>query len=121
MFRPLPDDESEQEPPTRVEVDGEVFDVVAPQQTGSVPLRMVSGLWAQPWLWVRFRKLRWSGNEQRDIEASIQNFLARSIPRWATSSRHAVMPRQHFSSVPSPAHGTDDMHTREVADIWTQE
>jgi hypothetical protein len=81
MFRPLPDDESEQEPPTRVEVDGEVFDVVAPQQTGSVPLRMASGLWAQPWLRVRFRKLRWSGNEPRDIEASIQKLPGQVDPK----------------------------------------
>ncbi|MEP6760064.1 MAG: hypothetical protein ABJA93_01700 [Sporichthyaceae bacterium] len=75
MYVPLPDDEAEQEPPTRVEVDGEVFDVAANRdRRGQYHFAWVSG----PNAGYGFGSGTSDGREMSNanIEAAIRNWLA---------------------------------------------
>jgi len=79
MYRPFPDDGAEQEPGTRVEVDAEVFDVVARRdRPGQYHFAWVSG----PNPGYGFSSGTSDGREMGNAEivASIRNFLAQVDP-----------------------------------------
>jgi hypothetical protein len=79
MYRPFPDDEAQREPATRVEVDGELFDVVAHRdRPGQYHFAWVSG----PNSGYGFSSGTSDGREMSDadIVASIRNFLAQVDP-----------------------------------------
>ena len=79
MWRPSPDEDAEQGPPTRVEVDGEAFDVVARRdRPGQYHFAWISG----PNPGYGFSAGTSGGREMSnaDIEASIRNFLAQVDP-----------------------------------------
>jgi hypothetical protein len=79
VWRPSPDEEAEQEPPTRVEVDGEVFDVVVRRdRPGQYHFAWVSG----PNHGYGFSSGTPDGRglNNAEIETSIRNFLAQVDP-----------------------------------------
>jgi hypothetical protein len=79
VWRPWTDEEPEVEPPTRVEVDGEVFDVVARRdRPGQYHYTWVSG----PNPGYGFSAATSDGRalSNADFEASIRNFLAQVDP-----------------------------------------
>jgi hypothetical protein len=78
MFRPLPDDGTEREPPTRVEVDGQLFDVTVRDRPGQYHFDWVSG----PNRGYGFSLGTSDGRElsDADIEESIRSFLAQVQP-----------------------------------------
>lgn len=80
MYRPFTGDGPELEPPTRVEVDGEVFDVAAERNRPSqYHYTWISG----PNSGYGFSSGTSDGRamSSADIEASIRNFLAQVDPR----------------------------------------
>lgn len=79
MWRPWPDEEPEVEPPTRVEVDGELFDVVTSRdRPGQYHYTWVSG--PNPGYGFSEGTSDGRGLSSADIEASIRNFLAQVDP-----------------------------------------
>jgi hypothetical protein len=79
VWRPWTGDDRDAEPPNRVQVDGEVFDVVAERdRPGQVHYTWVSG----PNPGYGFSTGTSDGREMSDadIEASIRNFLAQVDP-----------------------------------------
>jgi hypothetical protein len=79
VWRPWTGDDGDAEPPNRVQVDGEVFDVVAERdRPGQVHYTWVSG----PNPGYGFSTGTSDGREMSDadIEASIRNFLAQVDP-----------------------------------------
>ena len=79
MWRPLPGEEAEQEPATRVEVDGEVFEVVARRnRPGQYHFAWVSGPNSDYGFSSGTSDRRAMSNTE--IEASIRDFLAQVDP-----------------------------------------
>ena len=78
MYRPFPDDGA-REPATRVEVDGEVFDVVAHRdRPGQYHFDWISG--PNPGYGFSSGSSDGRGMSNADLEASIRNFLAQVDP-----------------------------------------
>lgn len=80
MYRPLPDGaEPDREPPTRVEVDGEVFDVAAERdRPGQHHLTWVSG--RNPGYGFSVGTSDGRALSSADLEAAIRDFLAQVDP-----------------------------------------
>ena len=78
MFRPLPDEYAEREPPTRVEVDAELFDVTVRERPGQYHFAWVSG--PNPGYGFSIGTSDGQRLSDADIEASIRNFLAQVDP-----------------------------------------
>jgi hypothetical protein len=79
VFRPFPDDEAEQEPATRVEVDGELFDVAsARDRPGQYHFAWVSG--PNPGYGFSSGSSDGPTMSNVELEATIRNFLEQIDP-----------------------------------------